>query len=308
MIDAEAQTPTATSKLIGPFPTYRGFTNGLKIPFLEVLSADAKQTVAGTGFIGKKYPVIIALHGIGERTVSYGSIGAVSTGDLNRLYTTSLPSLVRYTNSILYNKRFAAPGRTDSTSFCYIFPQCYEGYPWFYPGYGKYILDYIYENQDIYDTSRIYLAGLSFGGGGVAIFLQDPEIRSKIAAAIANCLGYHFVSGLARDYKGVADWGGFLMLCHSTSDSATIKNPITREGSYLSDQFSDSIMKYKGITILQYKRYTNRTHNGTWDPAYNPNNANTNFPMSNGQNTNFMLNFHSQFLMFSTKGRRKVVP
>jgi hypothetical protein len=308
VLQAGAQTPAATSEIMGPFGPYRGINNGLIIPYLKVLSADAKQTLAGTGFIGKKYPVIIGACGIGEETKSYPTMAGMGTADLPDLYATSLPKLVRYTNSPLYNKRYAAPGRTDSTSYCYLFPQPWQGYSYFYPSYAYWLwVNEIRPNHHIYDTTRVYIVGLSYGAGFMLMCWQDPNLQDKFAGGYGAAPGFNKTTNLPTDWLGAANAGWFVRLGHSTNDSTTPKNPSTKVGSYISDQVSDSIRKYGGISIFDYDRWITGGHS-TWDRWQDPTNAATNYPQSNGQNVNYLIDLHSVFLQFSTKGRRKVVP
>lgn len=304
-----AQTDAYTVHLIGPLTQYRGAGTNLKIPFLEILSADALQTRAGTGFVGKKYPLIIGFHGAGEKTTSYASQSTVGTANITSLFNTSLPSLLRYTTSTLYNKRYAAPGRTDSTSFCYLFPQTYGGFTYTYQTYPYHMIRYAKDSlSDIIDTNRIYLAGLSLGGGAVIIALQDTNILKQVAGAIANCPGYISPSGLTpSNFKSMSEWGGLLILSHSTNDSTTDKHPTTREGSYYSDRTRDSLYKYPSyITHLIYKRWTTGGHT-IWDRAYHPDNSVNSYPQSNQQNSAFDVNFHSYLLSYSRTGDGRVV-
>jgi hypothetical protein len=175
-----SQTETMTSHVIGPFSAYRGITANLKIAFLECLSADAKATRAGTGFLNKKYPLIIGHQGIGERTTLQPLMSSMNTSSLHLLYNTSLPSLLRYTTSTLYNKRYAIPwteDTSDSTSFCYLFPQVWQSYGYTYPSYTYWMIRYAKDSlADIIDTNRIYVVGLSLGGGGVLYAMQDTAI------------------------------------------------------------------------------------------------------------------------------------
>jgi hypothetical protein len=307
-----AQTETMTSHLIGPFPAYRGHASNIKIAFLQCLSQDAKDTRAGTGVVGKKYPLIIGHHGQGERTDLIQTISVMNTSELSELYVTSLPSLLRYTTSVLYNKQYAVPwtaSTADSTSFCYLFPQVWGGYTYTYLSYSYYLLQYVKDSlSDIIDTNRIYLAGLSLGGGHIMLAMQDTAILEQVAAMAANCPGYINPSAVGHppNWRAASRWGGGLLLTHSTNDSITDKHPTTREGSYYSDRARDSLLKWKGITTLIYRRWTTGGH-GIWDRMYNPANANrTDFPMTNGQNGNWSFGMHNYFLLFSYKGRRKL--
>jgi hypothetical protein len=304
----QAQTEVATKHVIGPFPAYRGHTSNMKIAFLQILSKDADSTRDGTGHVGQKYPLIIGHHGIGERTDFIPVMSNMNTTELNELYATSLPSLLRYDNSVLYNKRYLIPGTSDSTSFCYLFPQVWQGYSYTYPSYSYWMIQYAKDSlSDIIDTNRIYIVGLSLGGGHIMLAMQDTLILEQTAAMAANCPGYLNPSaiGLPPNWRAASRWGGALLLTHSTNDSITDKNPITREGSYYSDRCRDSLNKWKGVTTLIYRRWITGGH-GIWDRMYNPVNANrTDFPMSNGQNGNWSVGMHNYFLMYSNKGRRR---
>jgi hypothetical protein len=307
VVNSYAQTPATESKLIGPISDYRGFDAGLKIPFLECLSADAKQTRAGTGFIGRKYPLIIGGHGIGEKTTSFPTMPSITTADLWKLFNTSLPSLVRYTNSQLYNRRYAQPGSTDSTSFCYLFPQGWQGSADFYPTYAYHMIKYAKDSlADIIDTNRIYLTGLSWGGGFVMLAVQDTIILKDIAGAWPIALGYFKVTRYPYNFKALSEWGGFFRMGHSLNDSVTVRNPTTKAGCYLSDLVNDSLLKYKnGRTIVVYDRWVTGGHNFVWDRVYNLNNSATNWDKTNGQTVNYLLNMHTQFLMFNNRWKEK---
>jgi hypothetical protein len=306
--ESSAQSFTMTPHLLTNLPSYRGHAVS-RIAFWECLSADALQTRAGTGYLNKKYPLIIGHHGIGERTDQYPSRSTLGIGDLNSLSRTSLPSLLDYSNDVLYNKRYLIPGTTDSTSYCYLFPQVWQGDAYTWPAYTYYMIKYAKDSlYDIIDTTRIYVAGLSLGGGGVLYAMQDTTILEQVAAMAANCPGYINPSAgaLPPNWRAASRWGGGLLLGHSTNDSVTDKHPTTRVGSYYSDRARDSLLKWKGITTLIYRRHTTGGHNGYWDRMYNPSNANrTDYPQTNGQNGNWSVGMHNYFLMFSTKGRRK---
>lgn len=309
-----AQTPTFTHHLTGILPAYRGHNANYKISFIRILSEDANKTRAGVaGYENKKYPLIIHFHGQGSEYASaaaFPSASSITTAELNDLFINGLAPKLRYTTSELYNKRYRIPGTPDSTSFIYLFPQTWETANLTYPTYPYNMIKYAYDSlSDIVDLNRIYLVGLSLGGGAVMTALQDTFILERVAAALANCPGYININtvNLPFNYRALSRWGGGLILTHSTNDPITTPNPVTGEGSYWSDRVRDSLLKWKGITTLIYKRWVSGGH-AIWDRAYALANANNNYVQSNGQNANFAINFHETLLSWSTRGRRKLTP
>lgn len=297
-----------TEHLAGPFAAYRGQHSGMKMPYLLHIPPNAEQTRAGTGHINEKYPLIIDFHGIGERTSSFASMSAVTTADLTKLYNNGIPPKLRTTTSSLVGKTYTVPGQT-AKQFIYISPQCYGGYSYFYPTYGYNAIKTAKETlADILDTGRIYFAGLSFGGGAVWTMLQDKDINSQVAGAIANCPGYfEYVwnspkSDANRNLRNIADWGGILIACHSTNDDVTDPSP-SGIGSWYTDRGVDSVLKYNGITTLVVYRWTTGGHY-IWDRAYSPSNQSVTYPVFNGNLRGFATPFQQMLLPYSTDGRR----
>lgn len=304
-----------TAALAGPFPAYKGQHAGMKMPYLYHVPPNAVQTRAGTGHIGEKYPLIIDIHGIGERTSSFASIGAVTTADINKLYNNGIPPLLQTATSALAGKSYSVTGgppELQNKQFLYMSPQCYGNYSYFYPTYGyNSIATAKLIFADILDTTRIYLVGLSFGGGAVWTWLQDNDINQQVAGAVAICPGYlEYVWNAVRstptiNLKNVADWGGILIGAHATNDSTTDRNPSTKVGSYYSDRGMDSVLKYKGTTTVYFVRWTTGQHT-IWPRIQNPANAVNTYPMSNGQNRGFPVPIQQLLLPYSTAGRRKL--
>ncbi len=134
----------------------------------------------------KRYPLIIALHGVGE-------IGTTEA-NLSKLYTAS-PRAISGRIADGWNAVAVNPltGLTDS--FIVVSPQAPA---WSY-GYNelKYILPSILSKYRV-DTSRIYLTGISAGGGGVftSFGSRDSIFMKKFAAmATANGAGVSGVNG-----------------------------------------------------------------------------------------------------------------
>jgi pimeloyl-ACP methyl ester carboxylesterase len=276
-----------TEHITGALPAYRGQHAGTKVPYLLYTPLEIRN-----GETEKKYPVIIALHGIGERTDQYSTLASIGTGDLVDMYTTGIPTLLRTSTSTMSGDKFTPAGRpsSEATEFFVYAPQCWQGYSYFYPIYGDAMLDIIAQNPRA-DLNRIYLVGLSFGGGAVLTWLQIRDISDRIAGAVALCPGYsRFVwdSPQWSDYTNFANWGGLLLLGHSIDDATTQRPnsslPIskTNPGSWHSDRAYDSIVnRYKGKTTVIYHRWETGLHN-VWYRWQNPSNFSNVYPVDNG--------------------------
>lgn len=299
-----------TQHLIGPLPAYNGQHANTKIPYLKHTPKELQDNPGST----KKYPVIISLHGIGERTSSYATMASVSTGDLNKLLVsgTGLPPHFATSTSVLVGDVWYP--YKDSTQRAYQFfvyaPQCWQGYSYFYPIYGDGMLDEIEKNPNA-DLNRIYLVGLSFGAGAVLVWLQDPNIADRIAAAFSSCAGYSryiWDSPQHSDYTSFSNWNGLLIAQHSINDSTTDPSILCcprGKGSWHTDRAVDSINnRYKGRTTVEYYQYTTGGH-VIWDRAFNPANANVNYSLTSGLTMNWSMPLFSRLLTRSrTKNRR----
>lgn len=152
----------------------------------------AKMTPAGTGYLEylpqdyksntNNYPVVISLHGIKEK--------GNTLADLEKVDNVGLPKYVKYGSQY---------------PFILISPQLKTTMGrWT----GNYVLEVInhVKNTLRIDESRIYLTGLSLGGGGVwSVATQYPNVFASI---VVICSGYNVVSGASA--IGNADlptWG-----------------------------------------------------------------------------------------------------
>ncbi len=116
----------------------------------------------------KKYPLLVFLHGVGE--VGNG------TSDLSRLLVNAVPKLL---NQKVFPAKFTVNG--TNYSFIVINPQFKE---WPQPADVNALIDYAVANYRI-DESRIYLAGLSMGGG--AAWDYAAAYPSRLAAVVPIC-------------------------------------------------------------------------------------------------------------------------
>lgn len=123
----------------------------------------------------KKYPLIIFLHGIGER--------GNGTTDLPMILANGIP---RYINAG-HNMKFTSLSGQEET-FLVLSPQL-RGDMWSWPTiYVEEMLKYAKQNLRV-DTNRIYLTGLSLGGGGTWRYATSSLANAKQFAAIATVCG-----------------------------------------------------------------------------------------------------------------------
>jgi dienelactone hydrolase len=119
-----------------------------------------------------KYPVVIFLHGIGERGVNSTDPSVIS-GTIQNVAKLGPPMFVK-----------------NGTQFPFILisPQLKNNYGTWPSSYVMEVINYVKTYLRI-DERRIYLTGLSLGGGGVWVAAQDfPELFAAIAPV---CGGYN---------------------------------------------------------------------------------------------------------------------
>jgi predicted peptidase len=119
--------------------------------------------------------LIIFLHGIGER-------GNGST-ELNRVLTNAIP---KYINAG-HNMRFTSLSGVPET-FLVLSPQLNASYGTWQNIYVDEMLKYAKANMSI-DTNRIFLTGLSLGGGGVWKYTSTSLANASTFASIAVTCG-----------------------------------------------------------------------------------------------------------------------
>jgi len=159
---------------------------GLMMPVFLSAQQVAKNLTASNGvFIGfweykpptyntnpsAKFPLIIFLHGIGER--------GDGTSTLNSVLNVGIPRNIHY-------------GLTDMTfnyngtqqSFLVLSPQLSYNYGNWQPFYIDAMIKHAKQNLRV-DTNRIYLTGLSLGGGGVWNYATSSPAAARGLAAIA---------------------------------------------------------------------------------------------------------------------------
>jgi len=142
--------------------------NGERIGFLEFRPPD---------YSGPKHPLIIFLHGIGEK--------GNGTTQLKKVSCCGVPSYIKDGNKM----RFTWQGKTES--FVVISPQLNKKYSRWQLFYTEELIKYAKASLNI-DTDRIFVTGLSLGGGGTWSYssstLERAETLAEIAPVVAPCM------------------------------------------------------------------------------------------------------------------------
>ena len=127
----------------------------------------------------KKYPLIIFLHGIGER--------GNGTTDLPNVCANGIPRNIKWGSTMTYTVN----GVTES--FLVLSPQLDTKYGGWVNGYVDAMLEYAKANLN-YDPDRVYLTGLSAGGGGTWDYVSNKAGNAGIFAAIAPVCGSSYTA------------------------------------------------------------------------------------------------------------------
>lgn len=138
---------------------------GEKIGFYEYKPSSYKNDKS------TKYPLIIFLHGIGER--------GNGTSELWKVKRIAIPAYIERGEPM----RFYKNGKWHS--FIVLSPQCSKKYGMWPTLYVDAMIEYAEKNLRI-DRNRIYLTGLSMGGGGTWKFASASLKNAKKLAAIAT--------------------------------------------------------------------------------------------------------------------------
>ena len=160
--------------LIGNYATYaqqvaKGITasNGQFIGFYEYKPTNYNPTAT------KKYPLIIFLHGIGER--------GNGTSDLAKVTYHAIPRMIAAGGTMTYKN----PATGQLETFLVLSPQLSTSYGSWETFYVDEMLKYAKQNLN-YDPSRVYLTGLSLGGGGTWKYAGASLTNAQQFAAIAS--------------------------------------------------------------------------------------------------------------------------
>ncbi|HVG12057.1 MAG TPA: hypothetical protein VM843_03590, partial [Flavisolibacter sp.] len=121
---------------------------------------------------GKKYPLLIFIHGIGE-------LGNGSQQELPQLLLHGIPKVID-------RNKFPAHFTVNNETFSFIVisPQYRRNYR--DPETVKGLIDYCVRKYRV-DESRIYLTGLSMGGGISWVYAKQQGYGNRIAALLTVC-------------------------------------------------------------------------------------------------------------------------
>jgi len=141
-------------------------TNGQTVGFYEFTPSDYSKT-------GPKHPLLIFLHGQSEK--------GNGTSELDLITKVGIPKYIKNGNTM----RFQIDGKWQS--FVVLMPQLSPSYGSWQLFYTNEMINYAIKNLNV-DENRIYLTGLSLGGGGVWSYASSsPANAAKLAAIVPVC-------------------------------------------------------------------------------------------------------------------------
>ncbi|MFT3934745.1 MAG: hypothetical protein QM726_14065 [Chitinophagaceae bacterium] len=243
------------------------------IGFLEFKPADY-----GT----QRHPLIIFLHGTGERgNGSAGEVRAVAANGIPHYCATGA------------QMRFSYKGK--ASSFVVLSPQLSRQFGNWPPFYVEQMIKYAKGNLLI-DTNRIYVTGLSLGGGGVwAAITSSTALTNSIAAAAPVCgtqdmVDTNFCNIIGRAHLPI--WAFHAM------DDNVVPVALTQHGEVLA-----SICKLKPAAKFTY--YKTGGHGGAWLNAYNTGHITS--KLANGTLYTAKPNLYEWFLS-NSKANQNTIP
>jgi len=193
----------------------------------------------------QKWPVILFLHGAGERGSDGLKQSQVGIGGAVRLHSERYP-------------------------FVIVMPQCPEGQWWSQPAMQKLALATLETEMQEFngDTRRVYLTGLSMGGYGTwAIAESNP---TKFAAIAPVCGGVSISERLAK-LTGLPETHDDNIFSEAAQKVRTIPVWIYHGGADATVPVSESQNMTKALRNLgadvSYTEYPGVGHN-SWDNAY----------------------------------------
>ena len=148
--------------------------HGNKIGFYQFLPPGYSPTSP------QKHPLIIFLHGIGEK-------GTGREPDLQRLNCCGIPKYIAAGNPM----RFTWLGKAES--FVVLSPQLASKYGTWQNYYVDELLNYAKKNLNI-DSDRVFVTGLSLGGGGTWVYASASLHNAKKLAGIVPVVSPCFMT------------------------------------------------------------------------------------------------------------------
>ena len=229
------QIPAFSQQVAKTIP-YAASPEGL-IGFLEF-----KPTDYGT----QKHPLIIFMHGIGER--------GNGTTQINNVAANAIPKFCAAGATM----RFTVGGQTSS--FVVLSPQLSPSYGAWQAFYVKEMIKYAKANLQI-DTNRIYVTGLSLGGGGTWIYAFDSLKNDMAIAALAPVCGTD--DGWDANACATAATSHLPIWAFHCKDDGTV--------AYTNTQHVQLVLAWNCGVMNPAPRYTyylSGGHSGAWINAY----------------------------------------
>ncbi|HUQ97076.1 MAG TPA: PHB depolymerase family esterase, partial [Chitinophagaceae bacterium] len=215
--------------------------------YYESLPLDYKTTT-------KKYPLLIFIHGIGE-------LGDGSAAELPRILKHGVPKLI---NRNLMPNSFTVGGVTSS--FIYVSPQFRANYR--DAAAVASLIDYCVAKYRV-DESRIYLTGLSMGGGISWIYAGKSTANAKRLAALLVVAGNTNASS-----GGVANIASTNLPVWATHNSDDPVVPCSNSINWQKglNAYSPAINPKALLNI--FNSTSHDAWSKTYDPAFKPNGLN----------------------------------
>src|SRR4051812_7180808 len=201
----------------------------------------------------KKYPLLLFFHGVGE-------IGDGSPTQLPKVLRNGPPKLI---NNKTFPNSFTVNG--EKFSFIVISPQFKNGTN--NPDNIKALIDYCVAKYRV-DTTRIYLTGLSMGGGFCWSYNLKSGYPNRLAAMLAVCGAYYPNTTAMKN-----------MVAANLPVWATLNSNDPTVPSYYSvnwvNGMNNNVPAARPTALLNI--FTSTSHDAwtkTYDPAFKPNGLN----------------------------------
>ncbi len=189
----------------------------------------------------KGYPLIIFLHGVGER--------GNGTTELPMVLNTSFPKLLAQGATMKFNFHGKGYG------FVVLMPQMSKEYINWQNFYVDVMIDYAKKNLKI-DTDRIFLCGWSLGGGGAWKYTTASVANARRIAGIVLAAPAPDYTDLSAIAKGnVAVWA------HHAKDDASVPIRLTTNAI-------DTVNSYTPVPKAMVSYYRNGGHTTARDAPF----------------------------------------
>jgi hypothetical protein len=190
----------------------------------------------------KKYPLIIFLHGIGER--------GNGTTDLPLVNANCIPRYIAGGSTMT----FTNPTTGVAETFLVLIPQLDMQYGSWQNFYVDEMLNYAKKNLSI-DQNRIFLCGISLGGGGVWKYATNSLANASQFAGIIPCCG----TGEGTYFCNIASAKTAVWAFHAMDD------PTVGVGN---TQYAQIVLGNCNPTVLPKFTYYPTGGHGIWDMAF----------------------------------------